>query len=205
MKQRMHLLLSILVLTACAGSSADVVKTFELANPAGAPFSRILVVGAHPDSAIRREFEEALAHSLRAVRTDAVASIGLMNAQTKLNQETVAAAAETAGADAVLVSRPQDVQWSAVESDTRTTTEVQRKEADNLLDYFRYDYIEYEDPMSVTAVRTVVISSDLYRVSDRARIWSVESTAVEKENAMDLIEGIAVSTRAELQRDGLIR
>jgi hypothetical protein len=59
--------------------------------------------------------------------------------------------------------------------------------------------------MSLSAVRSVVVSSDLYRVADRARIWSVESTAVEKENAMELIDGIAGSTRRQLQRDGLVR
>ena len=98
----------------------------------------------------------------------------------------------------------KDVRWSATQAETRSTTEVQRKDADNLVDFFRYDYIEYEDPMSVSTVRTVVVSSDLYRVSDRARIWSVESTAVEKESVMDLIESTAVSTREQLRRDGLI-
>lgn len=58
--------------------------------------------------------------------------------------------------------------------------------------------------MHATAVRTVVVSSDFYRVSDRMKIWSIESTALEKETAMDIIEAIAASTRAQLQRDGLI-
>jgi hypothetical protein len=201
MKQRIHLLLSSLVLTACA---ADVVKTFELADPEGAPFSRILVVGAHSDRSTRRVFEETLADTLRSGQTDAVSSISLMEAQAELSRETVTAAAQTARADAVLVSRLKDVRWSATQAETRSTTEVRRKDADNLVDFFRYDYIEYEDPMSVSAVRTVVVSSDLYRVSDRARIWSVESTAVEKESVMDLIESTAASTREQLRRDGLI-
>lgn len=60
MSKRICLVLSALVLAACAGSLADVVKTFELTKPVGAPYSRILVVGAHPDHAIRRQFEETM-------------------------------------------------------------------------------------------------------------------------------------------------
>jgi len=205
MNSRTPLLLCSLIITACAASTGDIVKTYELADPAGAPYARILVIGAHPDRSVRRQFEDTLVDSLRAAQIDAVSSISLMESGETLNQETVAAAAESARADAVLVSRSQDVQWSAVQKEARSTTEARRKQGGDLTDFFRYDYVEYEDPMSVAAVRTVVVSSDLYRVADRAMVWSVESTAVEKENAMDLIESIAASTRSQLQRDGLVR
>lgn len=204
MKSRLILALSGLALATCAGSSANVVKTYELAKPAGAPYARILVVGAHPDGAVRRTFEEALVDSMRSEQIDALSSISVMGTDTKLNRETVAAAAETARADAVLVSRPEDVRWSAVQTEPRSTMEVQRKDADNMIDFFRYDYIEYEDPMTLSAVRTVVISTDLYRVSDKTKIWSVESTGVGKETAMDVIDAIAASTTRQLQRDELV-
>lgn len=204
MKSRLFLLLSSLLLAACAGSSAKVVKTYELGKPVGAPYSRILVVGAHPDRAVRRAFEEAMVAALRSEQVDAVSSIGLMDTDAELTRETVAGAAGTARADAVLVSRPEDVRWSVTESEPHSTMEVQRKDADNMVDFFRYDYIEYEDPMSVSAVRTVIISSDLYRVSDQVKVWSVESTGVGKETAMDVIDAIAASTTRQLRQDELV-
>jgi hypothetical protein len=204
MKNRLLLVLSALTLTACAGSSAKVVKTYELGKPAGAPYSRILVVGAHPDRAVRRAFEEALVGSLRSEQVDAVASISIAGMEAELTRETVGAAAGTARADAVLVSRPEDVRWSATEAESRSTMEVQRKDADNMIDFFRYDYIEYEDPMPLSTVRTVVISTDLYRVSDQAKVWSVESTGVGKDTAMDVIDAIAAATTRQLRRDELV-
>lgn len=205
MNKPLSLILTSLFLAACAGPSSNVVKTYEMARPEGAPFARILVVGAHPDHTVRRQFEDTLVLSLREVQVDAVSSISVMDPQADLNRNTVTGAAETSRADAVLVSLLQDVRYSATQSEGRSTTEVQRKEANNLLDFFRYDYVEYQDPMSLSAVRTVVVSSTLYRVSDRTKIWSVESTAVEKENALQVIESIAASTRRQLQRDHLVR
>lgn len=205
MNRSICLILTSLFLAACAGSAANVVKTFELVKPEGAPYSRILIVGAHPDHAIRRQFEDTLVSALRKAQVDTVSSISLMGAQADLSRETVTAAAETSKADAVLVSRLQDVRYSAAQSEGRSATEARRKETGNLLDFFRYDYVEYQDPMSLPAVRTVVVSSDLYRVSDRTKVWSVESTAVEKENAIGVIENIAASTSRQLRHDQLVR
>lgn len=205
MNARFSMLLAGLIVAACGASSAQVVKTFELAEPVGAPFSRVLVVGAHKDRSARRQFEGTMVDALRARQVDALSSIASMPPDAELNAETVGTAARETRADGVLVTRLKDVKWSTDFEEGRSTTEARRKEDGNLLDFFRYDYVEHEDPMHATAVRTVVVASDFYRVSDRTKIWSAESTAVEKEKAMDVIESIATSTRAQLQRDGLIR
>ena len=202
---RLCLLLCGLIAGACATSSGQVVKTYELAGAAVTPISRILVVGAHEDRSVRRQFEDTLADSLRAGETDAVSSIVVMPRGEELDQETVATAAKEARADAVLITRLKDVQLSATLEEGRTTTEARRQDDGDMLDFFRYDYIEHEDPLNVTTVRTVVVSSELYRVADRLKLWSVESTAVDKENAMDAIETIAASTTRQLRRDGLVR
>lgn len=205
MNVRFSILLAGLIVAACTASSGQVVKTFELAEPADAPFSRVLVVGAHKDRSTRRLFEETMVGALRDNKIDALSSIENMPSGEKLTAGTVAATAQRVRVDAVLVSRLQDVKWSAEARQGRTTTEARRKEDGNMLDFFRYDYVDYEEPMQARAVRTVIVTSDLYRVSDRAKIWSVESTAVEKESAMDVIQSVAASTVGQLRRDGLVR
>jgi len=205
MNVRFSMLAVGLIVAACAASSGQVVKTFELVEPAGAPFSRVLVVGAHKDRSIRRQFEKTMVDALREEQVDALSSIANMPDGAALNAETVGNTAREMRADGVLVTRLKDVKWSTDFEEGRSTTEARRKEDGNLLDFFRYDYVEHEDPMHAATVRTVVVASDFYRVSDRTKIWSVESTAVEKETAMDVIESIAASTRAQLQRDGLVQ
>jgi len=95
MNIRLSMLLAGLVVAACA-SSGQVVKTFELAKPAGAPFSRLLVVGAHKDRGMRQQFEQTMVGALREHQIDALSSIENMPSGEELTPATVGATAEEA-------------------------------------------------------------------------------------------------------------
>jgi hypothetical protein len=192
------------VLAACSTSS-EVVKVYQNANRPAAPFSKILVVGVHDDAAIRRDFEETLARTLAGAGTPTAASIATMGADRALSADTLVAAAQETGSDGVLITRLVDSQVRAEVEGGRATAEAQRRNDITMVDFFRYDYVEYRDPMTVTTVRTVITASDLYAVSDRSKVWSVESTAFEKENARDIIDGISTAIVRQLERDGLTR
>jgi hypothetical protein len=72
------------------------------------------------------------------------------------------------------------------------------------VDFFRYDYVEYQDPLALTTVHTVICATDLYAVSDSSKVWSIESTAFEKETVADAMADISSGIRAQLLRDRLI-
>jgi len=197
--------ISVLAAGLACGQSDRVVKTYEADSAEGAPFSRLLIVGAHRDTDIRRRFEDSVADSISSSRTSAVASLDVMDRLQPLNEATLVAAATEAEADAVLVTRMIDVQRSAEFDRGRSTAVATRRDERTLVDFFRYDYAEIPDPTTVTVVSTVVVSSDLYRLEDRAKLWSAESTAFEKEDASDAINSISKGLARRLKRDRFVR
>jgi len=105
----------------------------------------------------------------------------------------------------VLVTRLVDTNIRAEAEQGPSTLVVERRDDIPLVDAFRYTYNEYEDPMVVTTIRTVVLATDLYDVASEARIWSVESTSMDKESVYDIVDGASSALAGALARDGLIR
>ena len=193
-----------LFLVAC--TTADrVVKLYEASDFEGGPFSNVLVVGAHEDSGTRRRFEDSVVNSLRASGTQAMSSIAIMGADVEINRETLLAAVGEADSDAVLITRLQDVQTRTQVEGGRVGAEAQRRNNIPLADFFRYDYVEYEDPMTITRVHTVVLATDLYNVADEAKIWSIESTSFDKQSVYGVIDSASAAISSQLTRDGLIQ
>ena len=128
-----------------------------------------------------------------------------MEAASELDRNSVIAAAARTGADAVLVVRVLDVERRITAAGGQSTTVAQRRDDVPLVDFFRYDYESYADPTTYSAVRTVVLSTDLYEVESEDRIWSVETTAFEKETTSEIIDSVSRQLAAQLRADGLIR
>ena len=193
-----------LLLFGCA-SSDRVVKIYEDAAFAGDPFNRILVVGAHEEVGNRRQFENSLVTVLNENGPVAVASLSVMQADEPIDRDALIVAVRETGADAFMITRLLDVESSSTVEGGRVTAEAQRRNDIALVDFFRYDYAEYRDPMTVTTVRTVILLTDLYNVADEAKIWSVESTSFDKASVYGVIDGASRGITDQLRRDQLIR
>ena len=183
------LLLGLLV--ARAEAADEVVKTYQDPAFTGA-VAKILVVGVHEDFGVRGQFENTVARALRAVGTAGEASLYSLSSAGELTPDALVAAARKARADAVLVTRVVDVK---TENPGATTT---------FTEYFQA-YSKYADPMPVTTAYTVRVRTDLYIVASQTRVWSADSTAIEKQNLFSVIDGIAKALTAQLRSDGLIR
>ncbi len=192
-----------LILAGCA-SGDSIVKVFEDPGFDGGPFNHVLVIGVHKDIRLRRRFENALASTISEAGSAATASLSVMEAASTIDRDAVVAAVRRTDADAVMITRVLDVEMSVTVNEGRSTTVAQRRNDIPLADFFRYDYVEYSDPMTYSAVRTVVLSTDLYNVADEMRIWSIESNSFEKETTDDIINSASRSIMAQLRRDGLI-
>ena len=182
-----------------------VVKRYEDSDFAGGPFTKVLVVGAHEDGDVRRRFENGVVRSLNAAGTDAISSLTVMRSSQDISRESLLTATSTLGSDAVLITRLVDVESRAEIQQGRTSVTAQQRDDLPLADFFRYDYAEYQDPLTITTIRTVVLATDLYNVADENRVWSVESTSFEKETVDAVIDGASRAISSALERDGLIR
>jgi hypothetical protein len=187
----------------CANGDS-IVKVYEDPGFNGGPFNNILVVGVHKDIQARRLFEDALASTISETGSQATTSLSVMEAASTIDRDAVVAAVRRAGADAVLITRLLDDDLSVRVSEGRTTAVAQRRSDVPLADFFRYDYVEYQDPTTYSTIRTVVLSSDLYNVSDETRIWSIESSSFEKESTDEILDSATRGISTQLRRDGLI-
>jgi hypothetical protein len=128
-----------------------------------------------------------------------------MDAAQNIDRESVVAAMREAGADAVLVTRVVDIETQSEIEQGQTQAELARRNDVPLADFFRYEYVESADAMTVTTVRTVILETDVYDAASEKKVWSVESTSFDKQTAYGVIDGVARAISAELERDGLIQ
>jgi hypothetical protein len=194
-----------LALAACAGTGDRVVKVYEDRAAIAGPYTRILVVGAHAETGTRRTFEDSVVRAIAALGTDARSSLTVMDEVENIDRESVVAAARETGADAVLVTRVVDIETETEVEQGQTQAELARRNDVPLADFFRYEYIESADAMTVTTVTTVILDTDVYDAASEKRVWSVESTSFDKQTAYGVIDGVARAISAELARDGLIQ
>jgi hypothetical protein len=197
-------LLSATMLLGCSAGSR-VVKVYEDVAFTGGPFANVLVVGVHQDADARRRFERGVAAAIREGGTLASPSLNYMRVADEISRDSLVAIVEREGFDAVLVTRLVDYDVQVERREGRSTAQAQRRDNVPLADFFRYDYVEYQDPMTSTVVRTVMLVTDLYNVAGESRIWSVESTSIDKDSVYDLIDGISTALAGALSSDNLIR
>ena len=201
---RLLLLTVISLLWSCA-SSDRIVRTYQ--DPAfdGGPFAKILIVGVSPDNGIRRRFEDSLVTAINPNNTVAVSSLAVMGADEPVERESLLAAARETGSDAVLITRLLNAESNTSTQGGRAGVDTQRRGDIPLADFFRYDYVEYQDPLTTSTVNTVSLTTDLFGVADETRVWSADSVSLDKASVYGLIDGSTGSISMQLTRNGFIR
>ena len=204
MKKQSYRLLIVLgwMLAGCAPTQR-VANVYENPAMAGKAYAKVLVVGATENTDRRRHFEDDVVRSFAAIDVGAVSSLATIGGNQAINREVVAAAARDTGSDAVLITRLLDEQVRAeVEEGRSTAASAERRNDVALADFFRYDYVEHPDPMTVTTIRTVLVASDLYDVATETRVWSAQSTTIDKESVDSAITGVAEAVTRSLRSGG---
>ena len=198
---RSPVLLAAVVLAACAATPPEVVKVFE--NPEAGAYSKVLVIGVTDNKGTRRGLEDKLAAELASAGVEATAGHTLTSDKIRLLKSEVNAAAEQAGADAILVTH-------FVSTETRATEEEGRSELVSVCrsgdpaDYFLYDYDVIKVPNTLKVAHTVVAVSSLYDASNGERLWSIQSTCFDKATFDDVLDEEARVITRQLLSDGLV-
>jgi hypothetical protein len=201
---RLLLLTVISLLLSCA-SSDRIVRTYQDSAFDGGPFAKILIVGVTADNGLRRRFEDSLVTAINPDNTVAVSSLSVMGADEPVERESLLAAAQETGSDAVLITRVLATESNTSTQGGRAGVDVQRRGDIPLADFFRYEYVEYQDPLTSSTVTTVSLTTDLFGVADETRVWSADSVSLDKASVYGLIDGSTGSISMQLTRDGFIR
>jgi hypothetical protein len=190
-------------LAACSRPT-DVVSTWHLQQSDGGPYRTILVVGVADDGGERRRFENAMTAALAGLGIAARASNREMPAEAPLNRDSIAGVVKATGADAVLVTRLVSHEVATQEVDARTGVKVNPK-GQNVYDFFRYDYDEYEESAYLVVKSTVRLSTDFYEARQGELVYTLETTTYDKESGAEIITEVTEAVAGRLKRDGLVR
>lgn len=166
-------------------------------------FDTVLVLGISENARQRRRFENTMVMKLEKVGVTAVASHHSMDPDVELGRDTVAKVVESTNATAVMVTRlvSHDVTSEEVEERTEIKT---RRRSDTPLDFFRYDYDEYQEEAYLVVKSTVRLNTDIFQTVNGKLIYTIETTTYDKETGFEILDEVTTAIIRAMQKDGLI-
>jgi hypothetical protein len=192
-----------LLASGCAAQT-KVEKLYQHDDAGRLSYERILVVGIAGDASGRRQMEDLVTEELANVIESAVPAYSRVGVTPSVTQDAIDIAAEATGSDAILVTHIVSVSTMAEVHEGRVDIRSECR-GGNPADYFLYDHEELREPDSVTFAHEVVVVSNLYEASTGTRLWTIQSTCVDKANLDSAMRDEAKAIVRQLLRDGLIR
>jgi hypothetical protein len=147
---------------------------------------------------------EELVSAQLAERIDsAIPSYKRLGVSSVVTQDALDTAAEAAEADAILITHIVSVSTSADVREGRVDIKSECR-GGNPADYFLYDHEELREPDSVSFAHEVVVVSNLYDADTGTRLWTIQSTCVDRAELESVMADEARAIVRQLRRDGLI-
>jgi len=199
---RIFALLIATTLFGCS-SSMSIDRTYEDTERVDRTYGNILVLAVAADYNSRSSFERSLAKALQSTGTVATAYYEIAEGDQELSREKILDAVERFGYDGVIVTQLGG-RRSQVSIETPTAeTKVVRRD-DRAVDFFRYDYEILNEPHQVNVQTELVLVSDFFDAGNARRIWSAQSTVMNKQNIGYMLEDTANMIAGRLRRDRLV-
>jgi hypothetical protein len=181
-------------------------------------FANILVVGLSPNASARCDFESFMVTQIRAIGVEAKASCMLMKTSEPLTRESIEAAVNEYGADAVLTTMLMQADIEAEEggdSETRGGIYFKATGTGYATPYYRGGYGRYGvpvvygefrmAPVITTVEGEVQIRSMLFATSDAELVYVMKTKASNLNSREDALASITPEIAASLQGAGLLR
>lgn len=186
-----------------AGCAAGAGLTRTLDDTRGESYQNILVIGIAAGYEGRAMFERSVVSKIRAAGGSAEAYYRIIGNNPPIDREQVREVVSQGNFDAVLVTRVDDRAYSVREQQGAIDAQATTK-GGNVFNFFRYDYVELNEPASLDLTGSVVLTTELYAAADKRKAWAVKTTARDMANMSDLVEASASAVVKRMQRDGLI-
>jgi hypothetical protein len=201
------LIIATLTLTAaCAGP--QITRVQPLSETADVPYDNVLVISMFDSFDMRRYLEGELVRELKEQGVTAVASTSMMDTKTPVTRQTFLDMVEARGSDAVLITTLASLDTSAKTKDANPeSTHIVRPTY--YYNVWSVELTEFVGPQDIEFTHSVVLSTQLYSVSEQEPVWSIESKtklARDHQNRGDttFITNEAKAIVSYLSRDGLL-
>lgn len=200
---RFGLILAVLASIAACGASNSTRSTFDGPDYAGAAFSKVLVIGVADSLNNRATFERTLVQELSGNGTVATAYYTLVKGNDPIDRATIEGLVNERGFDAVLITRVLNREvGSSVKTGSSSAKKIRRD--GGVVDLFRYDYEELNEPEALSMELSVVISSEVFSAATKDRVWAIESDISDySSDGVLVLDAVEIVSR-ELRRDGLV-
>ena len=193
--------ISAIIFSGCAATIMT--KTSSDASGNGESFSNFLVIGVAGDYNSRAQFERTVVSGIRAKGNSARAFYSVVGGNKPITRELVMEAISSGGFDAVVLTRVLDTDAELDVRSTITGAKITRKDG-GLLDMFRYDYEEMDEPMSLNINTRITFAIEVYDAATESLVWSGESRSRRSEHIGILIDDTAEFVVNQLDRNNLI-
>jgi hypothetical protein len=205
-KKTFLLVSAALFLAACAGP--QVTRTQPLEKSADVPYDNVLVVSLFSSFDLRRYLEREIVKQLEARGVKAVASTSLIDVKTPLNRDSVLEAVSQAGSDAVLVTQLLDGE-SSFKARNRRPESTYNIRPTYYYNVWNVELTEYSEPKGLEAQHELTMATQVFSVSTKQPIWTIETTSKLKRNIDQQFSGTSVMDEAKaiagaMARDGLL-
>ena len=188
-----------LILAAC-GSTSSTISTLDGPAYAGPGFANMLVIAIADSYDNRATFERELAKKISSGDTSATAHYTLTKMGDPIDRPAIEKLVKDGAFDAVLITRVLDSEVVGREKTGSASTKVSRKSDA----FFRYDYEELNDPVTIALDVNVVISSELFSVASGEMVWAIKSKLSDKASVGMIVFDAADIVAKRLRRDGLV-
>ena len=192
----------VLFISSC--TNTKITSTWMDSKKAGTSFNDLLVIGISKEEHNRRLFEEEFITQLKAVGVESEVSYTILPQGTEINPETVTAAIDGKGIDAIIVTH-----LVAVEQETVYRQSMDYRPAygyyNGFYDYYPHVHGYVQQPGYYTTHDVVKLETNLYEVASGDLVWSAQSQSFSPESAKEVIDELVQLVITDLQEKGLIK
>jgi hypothetical protein len=162
---------AVVVLASCAAST-QLMHSWADPAAAGHQFKKVVVVGATPQSATRRNYEDAFVQELAMRGVQAVPSYQLVG-EGQIDKDAAAQKLRDAGVDGILVTRLVDKsQEQTYYPPTYSAVAAPAPYYGGWYGYYNMGYTYMSSPGYVTTDNVYKIESNLYDMTGDKLVWS---------------------------------
>ena len=204
--RRIHqsFLLAVLSSIAIACSTpAETVTVPATADSSNKVFGNILVIGVADDYDGRARFERELVTELKALGASATTYYSAVGGNKPIDRNTIEKLVTSDNFDAVLITKVLNREFTSKVLAGSSETRAVRKDG-GVVDLFRYEYQELNEPMTLDIKMSVSISSEMFATSDGQKVWAIEAEISPKEMTSQIVDEAVSTISRRLKKDGLI-
>jgi FlaG/FlaF family flagellin (archaellin) len=184
-------------------SQSDVVKLYEDPERKTGSYENLLIVGISNDRNLQQLIEDEVVRRIRAQQVDASPSYPQVDSSAGVLQGDIDRLSEQVGADAVLITHIVSVDANVDSQEGREEIQATCRRGD-IFHHFLYDHEILKEPDSVRLAHTVVAITSLFDAATQRRIWTIQSTCLNKADLAEAIYDEAMAIARQLSIDELI-